>query len=1326
MMASFVGIRMQEKLRLGRHRTVALGLRLLAVTLLSVLALWPVSAVADSFKLSGPLIPGGDVSTNFKTTSDGSRAVFIADADSDDVFELYSREISRSGSRVKVNNPFSLAGSDVTSMGLSPGGTRVVYIADAETDGKFELYSRDIGASGALHKLNHTIVPPGGDITSFRISPNSSRVVFHGDPDVDGESEIYTVAIDGGATTQLNGPLVSGGDVRGPCNGAGPVYAISSDSTYVVYSADETVNETVELYRTLLDGSAGSPTRLAAGSSIGDVPPCDPNDSEPPDAFKLSPNGGRAFFRLNGTGSFYGQLWSKQLNSANPAVKVSGNTSNNLLHYGYEVTPDSSRIVFSENVLPVPGPFEIRLFTRDAANATAALPVHHGTWPANHDLYDFKISANSTWVVYRLQSTFPTVTASLYTARADGTGTSNLLTGNVEWEPLNIYADPEEFSITPDSTRVIYQIENDRNLYSKPIGGGTQVTLNGPLTATGTIESWAVSPDSSFLVYVAVGGGQTTGGRGLYAVPPAGGTRRKLKDLRSDESISDIQITPDGSAVVYRSDEDTNDVFEVYAVVLKCGDGAIQTGEQCDDGGIVPGDGCSADCALEPCWSCSGVPTTCTALALGTSCTGVGVSCTPDYCDGAGTCLHQDTDSDTVGDFCDNCPTAPNASQTDSDGDLYGDACDNCPSIDNPSQTDTDGDGDGNVCDNCPTPNPDQSNADCATPGFPLAQCAIPSIAAANPGCCDGGDVCDVCPAHSDNTACDPNSTATGSVGPAGGTISSADGSVIVQVPGGAVTEDTSISLTNNSPVGSTTFKLGDVKVINARPQGASFVNAVYITFKWLDRDNDDRVDEGVCTGGSFVGQSCDANTDCGPAIQQLCQGSSVVPEAQLLLRRNADIFEQDGFPKLNPTTNNPDWSQAGARCSEHEAGVNCNALANISNCNDAPGFGHSTVASCCDRVNNTWSFLTCDFSEYSLELAPFESEDGTDHFVSYKVKDTGGSFPAEWNMTLEDTALPSPDIDNPENYLIKKVIGLANPAMKNDEPGPNDAALHYVRYQIKEAKQGAGAQLPGGAFPKAVKHQPRRWQLTNQLGTIAVDSKKVTSLWVPASTDETTPMPADPGDHTHYLCYQVKAVKGTFSVQTTGTCANSAPQNAGGACLSELECGGLPGTTELCAKPKMRKDLQAFLSDQFDDCAKFKDGVTDSWDGTTVEGKCLFDLKQPRELCNPAIKSAVQAPRTTNAAITGSSPSTTDSLLCYQAKLSSKLTSGDAAALIGSSTGKLPNGAKQSKHVKRRTANGTPVYVAAGNGFPAPDAVNTSKQELVCIPTGVISVTTP
>jgi cysteine-rich repeat protein len=47
-----------------------------------------------------------------------------------------------------------------------------------------------------------------------------------------------------------------------------------------------------------------------------------------------------------------------------------------------------------------------------------------------------------------------------------------------------------------------------------------------------------------------------------------------------------------------------------------CGDELIEGGEQCDDGGTTPGDGCDASCQIEPDWTCVGEPSVCTEYSI--------------------------------------------------------------------------------------------------------------------------------------------------------------------------------------------------------------------------------------------------------------------------------------------------------------------------------------------------------------------------------------------------------------------------------------------------------------------------------------------------------------------------------------------------------------------------------------------------------------------------------------------------------------------------------------------------------------------------------------
>jgi len=316
-----------------------------------------------------------------------------------------------------------------------------------------------------------------------------------------------------------------------------------------------------------------------------------------------------------------------------------------------------------------------------------------------------------------------------------------------------------------------------------------------------------------------------------------------------------------------------------------------------------------------------------------------------------------------------------------------------------------------------------------------------------------------------------------------------------------------------------------------------------------------------------------------------------------------------------------------------------------------------------------------------------------TDHYVLYKAKAPKklsapplfNRFPKQdYNLLLDDLTLANTEPDDPENYQVKKEKSLVVPAMKNAEPGPADATLHYVRYQIKEAKEGAGDPV-SGKYPKAVKHQPRVWGLVNQFGPINVLTKKVEAMLVPASKDLDAPSPPDPGDHTHYICYQAKTTKD-----------NTAQTPAG----------------------KFRKDIEAYFGDQFldVDCATDRNGNV-SFPASAVTGKCLLNLKKVKFLCNPAAKDDVGGvpPRVTVAPPgSTSAPSTNDSLLCYQAKLSSKVLSAGAAVLGGVSVG---DALKQSKHAKRAP------YTTPGNQFPVPIQLDTNKTEFVCIPTSVTSV---
>jgi len=309
-------------------------------------------------------------------------------------------------------------------------------------------------------------------------------------------------------------------------------------------------------------------------------------------------------------------------------------------------------------------------------------------------------------------------------------------------------------------------------------------------------------------------------------------------------------------------------------------------------------------------------------------------------------------------------------------------------------------------------------------------------------------------------------------------------------------------------------------------------------------------------------------------------------------------------------------------------------------------------------------------------------------------------TLPKDWVVTLDDVLLADEPANafaaDPENHLIVKEQAVANPASLGAgaiaAPSP-----HYLRYQAKAGREGIGAPLANGKLPRPGAAPSRRWSIVNALGTLDVDTGKVAALWLPSSIDLAGGTPPDPDEATHLVCYGAK---------TAASPSDQAP------------------ATGAAGKARFRKDLQAFASDVFADCALAKDAETASFPGTPVEGRCLIDLKAPKQLCSPAAKSAVQPPRVTSAVVAGSSPGIGDRVLvCYQATLAKKLRDAAAATLVGVPVGSTVT---QRDHEKRRLRDGTQVGVAPGNGFPRPIAIDTDKLELLCLPSAVAAIAEP
>jgi Tol biopolymer transport system component len=238
---------------------------------------------AAPVKLNGPLVPGGDAGflqrdqPQFLSSSDSRRVFYVADQDSDEVFQLYSVRIDGGSAPVKLNGPL-VAGGDVAHASddqvlfrLSPDGADVLYAADQETDEKLELYAAPVDGRGPPVKLNGAL-PPAGDVsTSYsarsfvQFTADGNTVLYLADQETDETQELFAAPIDGSGTVKkLNGPLPQGGDVL---SGFQPNPRGSS----VFYVADQRANDVFELFEAPLDGSGVSQRINHLPTSGGDI-----------------------------------------------------------------------------------------------------------------------------------------------------------------------------------------------------------------------------------------------------------------------------------------------------------------------------------------------------------------------------------------------------------------------------------------------------------------------------------------------------------------------------------------------------------------------------------------------------------------------------------------------------------------------------------------------------------------------------------------------------------------------------------------------------------------------------------------------------------------------------------------------------------------------------------------------------------------------------------------------------------------------------------------------------------------------------------------------
>jgi len=513
-------------------------------------------AGAQVGKLSGPLGPGRDV-IQFAISPDGARAVYRADADRDEVFELYSVTTGGTGAPVKLHAALP-SGRTVFGFLLDPYGARVVYHSNPVSSGKIELFSVPADASLAPVRLNGPFSVVTGGVQTialfgeplYAVTPDGARVVFVAVMDVGVQADIYSAPIDGSTPAIKLNPTF--GLVGGKSVSTVSHFRISADGSRVVYEAVQDTDGVVELYSVPVDGSSPSVKLNGALVTDGDVVT---------DAFAIAADSTRVVYLADQDSDRVNELYSAPLDGSSTALKINAPlTSGGEVLRDFALAPDGTRVLYRADQ-DVDGAVQLYSVPLDGSQAPVALG---GSSTSGRTVMHFAISPDGSRVAYCAdQDSFHLLAP--FSAPVDGsapaTALATLLPPDADVFP--------EMRFTPDSNEILFVADAEQNqrfdLFAVPVDGSALPRRLSAAVSHADVRAWRLTPDGTRVVLLA--DAELDEVPELYQVGIVGGAMQKVCPTlpAGREVLSRFVSRDDG--VFYLSDKAQDDVFELFRMV---------------------------------------------------------------------------------------------------------------------------------------------------------------------------------------------------------------------------------------------------------------------------------------------------------------------------------------------------------------------------------------------------------------------------------------------------------------------------------------------------------------------------------------------------------------------------------------------------------------------------------------------------------------------------------------------------------------------------------------------------------------------------------------
>jgi hypothetical protein len=480
-------------------------------------------------KLSPPMPEHADV-LSIHLPPDGARVVYTADQGRDQVAELFSVPVLR-GPRPRLSVPAGGSGG-VSGVVISPDGARVLYRFRPAQGAPAALFSVPTGGPGSA---SVQLAEDVGQLTGqpgFRVSADGSTVVFV-TPD---RRQLRAVPVDGpaGASIPLTRPFVPGGVLRS--------FEIAPDNQRVFYLAEQDSAATEGLYRVRLrppDPSDPPTTRLSAA----DVEAV---------RFLLSPTDRAVLY----------QAASEAQGPSVLRVGFAGSVSRKISHDlppGFQLSQDwtvtaSGRRLVYRVIEPLPGGakrFQLHSAPTTGPRGNVRLDRLQSEPPQL-----FRVSADGARVVHWTPDALASVPI-------DGPASATVrLTPQLPAAAVNIF-----FAVSPDSRRVVYEVEGDDgpiDLFSVPIDGPAEASVRLNQSERAGLP-FLIDSTSTRVVYE---GEPDDLRRDVFSVPIDGVGRRSRPTAGIDRCrVDTLLLTPGGQRVVYTAEQGSEPVrpSELYS-----------------------------------------------------------------------------------------------------------------------------------------------------------------------------------------------------------------------------------------------------------------------------------------------------------------------------------------------------------------------------------------------------------------------------------------------------------------------------------------------------------------------------------------------------------------------------------------------------------------------------------------------------------------------------------------------------------------------------------------------------------------------------------------